>query len=159
MPGEVFTVSNIGNTVTNVYKRGRQRNCRKRTLNLITASSYLPGYFAFWLTCQCPKTLVRVFAAFCISSSGPALSWVKGLALPRLSGRLPFAVTLPFSLRWCQCYAVLCGFDAAQMEAVTLVLSFRSRQHVCFCGSPFSPTMALHFLPTCIVINVLALNT
>lgn len=73
VPGKVFTASNIGSTVTYVYKRGRRRNYRKGTLNLIIASSYLAGSFGFWLTCQCPKPLVRVFAAFHICSSGSAL--------------------------------------------------------------------------------------
>lgn len=64
MPGEVLTASNRGNTVTNVYKRGKRRNYRKRTLNLITASSYLTGSFGFRLTCHCPENLVRVFLSF-----------------------------------------------------------------------------------------------
>lgn len=78
MPGDVLTPSNIGNTVTNVYKRGKLRNYRKRTLNLITASSYLTESFGFRLTCHWPKNLAGFFWLLHLQPaenlSGPAWS-------------------------------------------------------------------------------------
>lgn len=133
VPGEVFTASNIGNTVTNVYKRGRRRNYRKRTVNLITASSYIAGSFGFQLTCQCPKTLVRDFPAFCICSSGSTL---QGQLCPGWRDQL---CSSSFFKTYFRCHSsphpgaepascyVLYGFDTAQMGAVALVLSFGGR--------------------------------
>lgn len=84
MPGEALTASNIGNTVTNVYKRGKRRNYRKRTLNLITATSYLTESFGFQLAFHCPKNLAGFFCLLHLQLGenlpGPAWSSLKGSA-------------------------------------------------------------------------------